>query len=688
MQVPIDLVYTWVDGSDPEHFRLRQSFSQNPQDLNPERYRDPHQLLRYSLRSVERFAPWIGQIFLLTQRPQRPEWLQLDHPRVRLLHHDEIFEDTSVLPVFNSHPIESYLHRVPTASDYFLYLNDDMLFARPTSRADFLSPEGRIRVWGAMAHRNLADRLLNLRIDPGWIEHCPLLIHRGHFQAALQSLPPGLLEEIRRSRFRAHPNFVLLDAYRRYLLNLPSDQREIVPAHQVVHWHRLLRLQPGFQAQCVEQRKAFAMRPGVLCINDDEGENPDPRTAQRLRQHLENLFPRPGRFERDPRSATEILLVHPSFQPPGGGNGVAAWMLQALAAHYRVTVLTWGPQDWEAVNAYFGTSLVPTQFGSLQVHPGWRRALDWIPSWPGSLLQMGRFLRQARQISESGGYDLVIGSHSEADFGRAGLQYVHFPRSYHPWHHVDPIWYRWPLRALLMGLDRLSHAWAGYRTRGMLLNCTLCNSTWTGRLFEGVHGVVPRVLYPPAAGEFPPVDWADRKPGLISIGRFAEDKRPLWLFAIAQGLRQRGLDWPLHLVGSPDSPALTEQLRRLAREHASWFFLHENLPRPRLSQLLREYRYGLHAMAEEHFGMAVAEMVRAGCLVFVPRGGGQVEIVDQQEPLTYLSVEEAVDKIYRVHHDPSLQDRLRQCLGERAQEFHPETFMRRFLGVVEECLRA
>ena len=38
-----------------------------------------------------------------------------------------------------------------------------------------------------------------------------------------------------------------------------------------------------------------------------------------------------------------VLLVQPSLQPPGGSNGLAAWVLQALLPEHRVTVLSWQP---------------------------------------------------------------------------------------------------------------------------------------------------------------------------------------------------------------------------------------------------------------------------------------------------------------------------------------------------------
>lgn len=42
--------------------------------------------LRYSLRSLERFAPWIRNVFLVTNG-QIPRWLNVEHPSLRLVQH-------------------------------------------------------------------------------------------------------------------------------------------------------------------------------------------------------------------------------------------------------------------------------------------------------------------------------------------------------------------------------------------------------------------------------------------------------------------------------------------------------------------------------------------------------------------------------------------------------------------------
>lgn len=62
---------------------------------------------------------------------------------------------------------------------------------------------------------------------------------------------------------------------------------------------------------------------------------------------------------------SRILVVQPSLQPPGGGNGVCAWMLQALRDEHALALLTWKPVDLGPVNRYFGTSLRSTDLAVL-----------------------------------------------------------------------------------------------------------------------------------------------------------------------------------------------------------------------------------------------------------------------------------------------------------------------------------
>jgi hypothetical protein len=83
--------------------------------------------------------------------------------------------------------------------------------------------------------------------------------------------------------------------------------------------------------------------------------------------------------------------------------------------------------------------------------------------------------------------------------------------------------------------------------------------------------------------------------------------------------------------------------------------------------------------------MAAAEMVRAGCVVWVPDGGGQVEIVAEPR-LTYGSVDDAVTKILRTLRDPAEQAALRVHLATRWPLLSTEHFMREIRAAVAKAL--
>lgn len=139
---PVDAVYTWVDGDDPEWQRRKNealgqtdASALNDTATNASRYASRDEL-RYSLRSLEMYANWIRNIYIVVD-DQTPAWLDTSNPRITIVNHRDIFTDPSVLPVFNSHAIESQLHHIDGLSNHFLYLNDDVLFGKQVQPADF-----------------------------------------------------------------------------------------------------------------------------------------------------------------------------------------------------------------------------------------------------------------------------------------------------------------------------------------------------------------------------------------------------------------------------------------------------------------------------------------------------------------------------------------------------------------------
>ena len=104
------------------------------------RYRDNEEL-RYSLRSVWQFAPWIRNIYIVTNG-QVPSWLNLDSDKIWVVTHEEIFQNVSHLPTFASPSIEANIHRIPGLSNRFLYLNDDVMFGNDVYPDDFWKLDG------------------------------------------------------------------------------------------------------------------------------------------------------------------------------------------------------------------------------------------------------------------------------------------------------------------------------------------------------------------------------------------------------------------------------------------------------------------------------------------------------------------------------------------------------------------
>jgi hypothetical protein len=148
---PIDVVYTWVNGDDPAWQRRRDAALGiltevlNRQSANASRFATRDEL-RYSFRSLAMFAPWVRRIFLVTD-DQVPEWLDVDHPQVTIVSHRELFAGRGVLPTFNSHAIESQLHRIEGLSEHFIYLNDDVFLGRPLTPDAFFHPNGIAKIY-------------------------------------------------------------------------------------------------------------------------------------------------------------------------------------------------------------------------------------------------------------------------------------------------------------------------------------------------------------------------------------------------------------------------------------------------------------------------------------------------------------------------------------------------------------
>ena len=148
---PIDIVYLWVDGHDAKFNAIKdkyfKEFSKGATKYIDD-YKDSvfvdNEELKYSLRSIEKNAPWINHIYIVTGFNQVPKWLNTQNPKITLVSQESILpKDTG--PIFNSCAIEACVANIPELSEHFLLANDDMFFNSPVDPDYFFDESGRAK---------------------------------------------------------------------------------------------------------------------------------------------------------------------------------------------------------------------------------------------------------------------------------------------------------------------------------------------------------------------------------------------------------------------------------------------------------------------------------------------------------------------------------------------------------------
>ncbi|BBZ13518.1 sugar phosphotransferase [Mycobacterium branderi] len=308
----IDMVFSWVDGNDPE-FRSRRAAAManhvvGEGDDADARIRQIDEL-KYALRSVHAFAPWVRRIFIATDS-RVPEWLA-PHPKITIVRAEEHFTDLSALPVYNSHAVETQLHHIPGLAEHFLYSNDDMFFGRPLSPTMFFSPGGvtkfieagtRIGLGVNHPERSGFENAARVNRQLLW-EKFGKIITR-HLEHTAAPLRKSVLAELERefaedfartqaSRFRSSTDISVTNSLYHYysLLTGRAVQNE---SAKVLYVDTTLRSGLAKLPKLLKKRKF-----DFFCLND--GSFPEVSADERARlvgEFLESYFPVPAPWEQ------------------------------------------------------------------------------------------------------------------------------------------------------------------------------------------------------------------------------------------------------------------------------------------------------------------------------------------------------------------------------------------------------
>jgi hypothetical protein len=311
---PIDIVFTWVDDSFPGYRETMNQYVADKRDTNANRTRDNLDIIRYSMRSVAKNLPGFRRIYFVSCRPQVPAWLNVDHPQIKVVHHDQ-FMSTDILPTFNSFCIVSHLHLLPDISRQFLYIEDDMLVMSPDLMPALFAKDGRPNVhfkrmrvaplgnlnpersspWNLSLAN--ADDALSQRFGPGprkHVIHGPQIMDADVCEAMCEDYAE-VIDKTRRSRFRA-PNNVPPEWLVRYLAvesgaAVPADRAQ---SQKVQGYVSLENFAPWtwWQLTRMDWRK-----PLSVTLNDSFENRPNPRVEAMVRARLNRWFPDPSPFE-------------------------------------------------------------------------------------------------------------------------------------------------------------------------------------------------------------------------------------------------------------------------------------------------------------------------------------------------------------------------------------------------------
>ena len=318
----IDLVYLWVDGNDPIWQAKKKAFEKGTSQIAEEALVEARFVendeLKYSLRSVEMYAPWVRHIFIVTDG-QVPSWLNLNNSRISIVAHSEIMPKEA-LPTFSSPAIEWCIDNIPGLSEYFLYANDDTFIGGKVTPDFFFDEAGRpivrLKKWTS-SKRNISLYLKTVAKAQ--------MLAKQNFGKFIKYIPHHNIDAYRRSDFKVCKEIFakeVAETVNRHVRSEDDLQRVIVGYYVLAKAGGRLkkmgrynkpmqlfdRIKDALQGKYHYDARNISIRattdfhyimsrynPTLFCLNDNEKTSNMDR--QRARDFLEDLVPKKSSFE-------------------------------------------------------------------------------------------------------------------------------------------------------------------------------------------------------------------------------------------------------------------------------------------------------------------------------------------------------------------------------------------------------
>lgn len=312
----VAVVYTWVNGSEPCYNTRRRRAGLSPGGSSRDKEMGE---LKYSIRSLLKFAPWLeGPIYIVTPG-QIPDWLDVSNPRIKVIDQDELLpKDRVALPNFDTNVIEQFLHKIPGITDTFIHMNDDYLFVKLVAPQRFFTCDGGLRFLTEINHirhvkgtksnawlasvRNtvqLMDKTYGGEHVYNFLKHAPFVYSKRAFEKIHEKFNTEL-QAMQSHQLRHYDDLNMPLLHHIYmseegsrLLGIPFAFNPIAECDDWL----LIRVTDNDHAD-LETRFALALAnkgPEVLfALNDEYSE---PETAQLVTKFYEAMLPERARHE-------------------------------------------------------------------------------------------------------------------------------------------------------------------------------------------------------------------------------------------------------------------------------------------------------------------------------------------------------------------------------------------------------
>jgi hypothetical protein len=222
----IDYLFPFVDDNDEMWLKEYHKYKNDDTDyktnsLNGEARYKTYDLLKYKLRSIEMYMPWINNVYMIVASPsQIPEWL--DTSKVKIVYHKDFIPE-EFLPTFNSGTIEMFLGNIEGLSEKFVYGNDDFYVNKMTSPKMFFRGEKSLIYFNERSNSPTNDLTFNsisfhkndielatkdIKIDTQYLYnpgHGDKPIHKSTCKLFLEKYKEEIYKSV--SRFREDKNY-------------------------------------------------------------------------------------------------------------------------------------------------------------------------------------------------------------------------------------------------------------------------------------------------------------------------------------------------------------------------------------------------------------------------------------------------------------------------------------------------